>query len=174
MTRTPPPQIPLPIQGDGFLLRAQRRDDADGRFRLHSDPDYVAFIGDTTDRAKSDAQLNYELGGKSEHLILVIASLPSDEMVGECVLTYSTVGEAEITIGLLPAARGRSIAKSAIDAVVAQLFEDPYYKQVVACVRSQNDRAIQLVSALGMSEDGEVDRIGGPQMRYVLRRPPDA
>lgn len=165
------PRMSLPFQADGFLLRAQRREDAEGRFQLHSDPAYRAFIGDATDRVKSDAQLEYELSGRSEHLIMVIASPISDEMLGECVVMYATVGEVEIVIGLLPAARGRGLAKSVFSAVIGKLFEDANYKQVVACVSAQNDRAIQLVSALGMSAEGEVERIGGHQTRYVLRRP---
>jgi len=164
------PTFTLPITGAGFALRAQRPEDADARFALHSNPDYVRFVGQCIDRARSDTELAHELSGDSPFVILVIADATTLAMIGECVFFYSTVGEAEFVIALLPEARGRGLAQAVALTAIATLFQDPYYTAVVACVDEANERAKRLVASLGMVFDGRVQRLTSLQDRYVLRK----
>ena len=163
-----------PIETQRLHIRAPTAADAGALFALHSDPDYIAFVGERVSRDKFDSIFARELDGTSTILALPICERVEGQIVGECAVVPSTVREVEIVIALLPGHRGNrysaEIARALIDTCLASSAIDT----VIACVEDTNARAIRLVEMIGMTRDGVTPRSGKAPLRYEAKRVADA
>ena len=155
---------------DAAIDLVARPDDAAVLFALHSDPDYVRFIGQAITRERFDAIFAGELDGTSSVFAFPAVDLGSDLIIGECALVPSSVREVELVVALLPSYRGSGfsyeIGRALIDACLAGSQVD----MVIACVEEQNDPANHLVAKLGMVRDGIMPRIGSAPRRWEAAR----
>ena len=130
--------------------------DAEARYRLHSDPDYVRYIGDVTTRERSDRQLQSEIvaAGSQGRLILAICDVVTSQMVGECALIDQAHHSLELVVAILPEARGCGRGRAAAGAVITAVLHDPMVSRVIGKVAKGNAASRALVLALGMTPAG--------------------
>lgn len=165
------PNLPLPIPTGRLIIRRLSASDAKARFALHSDPEYVRFIGRPIDRERSDAELERELAGKESLFSAAITREDQDEMIGECVLVPSTVAEVELVIAFLPGHRGTGYGQDAAKSIIKAALKKPEISTVIACVEDDNVAARRLVEQLGMLRDGIMPRQDGKKPhRYVCTK----
>jgi [ribosomal protein S5]-alanine N-acetyltransferase len=165
------PQISLPIETEHLVIRQTRASDGDARFELHSDPEYVRFIGRPIDRERCDTELDRELRGEAELFSAAISLRHAEPMIGECVLVPSTVGEVELVIALLARYRRSGYGFEVASAIIRAALADARISTVIACVEDENEASKRLVQSLGMVRDGIMPRADGAMpRRFEIRK----
>src|SRR6185437_2747381 len=134
---------------------------ADTYFALHTDADYIAYVGEPLTREHFDKQFAKEMGGDPTGLSLAIVLRDSDVVVGEVMLVPSTDREVELVISILPDHRNEGYALEAARAAIAAVFTDPQIDKVMACVEDLNTASVRMVTQLDMKYLGRTERMGG-------------
>src|SRR5690606_6633352 len=107
------PTLPLPLATKRLLIRKPVSSDADAYFALHTDADYIEYVGQAIDRARCDALFAHYLGASPDHLSLAITLQTDGSIAGECVLVPSSPGELELVISIACGHRRAGYAKEA-------------------------------------------------------------
>jgi RimJ/RimL family protein N-acetyltransferase len=167
--------VALPVETQRLLIRAPQPSDADAIFALHSDADYIAFIGQEISRDTFDKIFSKELSGESPILALPIVDRATGRVVGECAIVPSTVREVELVVALLPDSRQKGYSSEAARAIIGTFLASERIDTVIACVEEDiNPNARTLVERLGMVRDGVMPRAGKNPRRYEMRKHLDA
>jgi RimJ/RimL family protein N-acetyltransferase len=157
--------ITLPIGTARLSIRRLQASDADARFALHTDPEYVRFIGHTIDHERFNAQFIRELNGETNVFIGVVSVKDEEQMIGESLLVPLTDAEVELVIAILPHYRKLGYGREVAEAMIAAAFQVPQISGVSACVEEANAVSRRLVESLDMRETGMVHRQDGTTPR---------
>jgi RimJ/RimL family protein N-acetyltransferase len=166
------PVLSLPIVSDRLLLRRTLCFEADTYYELHTDNDYITYIGEPISRERFDAQFAKELSDAPTGLSLAVTLRNSGAVIGELMLLPSTDHEVELIIALLPRYRGEGYAFEAAKTAVTAIFADTQISAVIACVEDAHVASLHMVEALGMTFMGRTERLGGKKPKvFSIKRP---
>ena len=170
----PLPIIDLPVESDRLRLRRTEAGDADTYFALHTDADYIAYVGEPLTRERFDLQFAKELSEQPTGLSLAVVLRDSGAVIGEVMLLPATDHEVELVIAILPSHRREGYALEAAKAAIDAAFTDPHIATVMACVEDSHTASLRMVGELEMTLLGRTERLGGKRPRVFARERPVA
>jgi RimJ/RimL family protein N-acetyltransferase len=154
------PCCTLPIDTERLRLRLPEERDRPAYFELHTDPDYVNFIGSPIDADRFAKQFADALGPDPEHRSIAIELKQTGVVVGELVLVASSPGEVELVVAIRESCRRNGYSSEAAKALINALFSDAAAKSIMVCVEEDNDASLRLVQNLAMRRVGRTLRSG--------------
>ena len=164
--------LPDRVEGDGFVLRRLRADDAAPLVTaFRDDPELGRLLG--FDEDPDEAWVRGRLGRAYE---LVIADPESDAFLGMVLLhSYDERHRrCEAAFWLILGARGRGLGTAVVTQVVAWAFRELDLLRVEITTTVGNDAVHALAARLGFTREGVAaqaqHRTGRPRRRGVLRR----
>ncbi|MDZ7652866.1 MAG: GNAT family N-acetyltransferase [Burkholderiaceae bacterium] len=170
-----PRRIPLAIATPRLSLRFPAEGDAAALQAYYGDEDSVRY---TTRRAFTDAETWRAVAGMAGHWAFrgygpyVIADCSSGAVLGVCGLWYpNDWPEPEIKWSLVPAARGRGIAREAARAVLAMTRVHLGWTPI-SLILADNARSIALARSLGARHESTIEFRGSPAHVYRHSSPP--
>ncbi len=136
-------------------------DDAPFLRELVNDADFVRHIGDRNVQTDEDAKglVGRFAAMEAEHGFTLFALESRDDgtPLGLCgLLKRPWLDDVDVGYALLPAARGRGLAREAARAAIEWGRERFGLERIVAIVSPENDRSVRLLEALGLRRDGIV------------------
>lgn len=147
----------------GIILRPERLEDAERALEWMNDPGSVRFLGSgfAKKRSLEDAreEIALRLDGEFTGETFAVADGETGEYLGRCdlLLPDPAAKKAEIAIVLVPSARGRGIAASALKLLCAHAFEEGYERLYLKCA-SLNTPAVRLYERAGFAREGTLRR----------------
>ena len=149
------------IEGDGWLLRPERVDDAGEMARAFAEDPQLAVdwgIEELPDEALATKWLGEHaaLWEKGEGRHLAIASVATDALLGGVNFHHIETGHhrAEVGFWLAPWARGRGIGGGAVRAACEWAFDQWQLVRIEMTTLPDNDAALALARKLGFTREG--------------------
>ena len=145
-------------------LRRLVQTDAAFILELLNDPDWLRHIGERDVHTLADARAYIEtepmaMHREHGHGLDAIELRETATAVGICgLLQRDILPDPALGYGLLPAWRGRGIAREAAEAAVHHGFQTLGLKRINAIVSINNHASIRLLRELGFEREGEFER----------------
>ena len=143
------------ISTERLTLRELTAGDAAFLLALHSDPDFIANVGDRGVHSLEDARRYIDQVLRRSYLehgfgLWLMATKESGEAVGLCGLVRRDWHPyVEIGFALLPAARRRGYVFEAAAAVVPFARDSLHLERLIALTAPDNRRSIRILERLG-------------------------
>lgn len=161
------------IASSRLILREYRREDLSALRAWVNDSETTRYLGAAYRRPQTWEQteewlsrrLDGDLGGEC----FVIADAASGKYLGQCdLMMIDTIArKAELAIVLLPEARGRGIAREAVQMLVRYAFDTMNLNRVFLKCAAANERALRLYEKCGFCEEGRLREDLFIEGRYV-------
>lgn len=143
-------------------LREFCLEDAAFVLRLLNDPEFIAGIADRGVRDLAAAERYLAQGPMRSYAVhgfglWLIEQRPGGEAAGMCgLIRRAGLEDVDLGYALLPAFRGRGLAREAAAAVLSLARERFGLQRVVAIVSPGNARSVRVLQDLGFVEEGVV------------------
>ena len=146
------------IVTERLLLRPFERGDLPAFAAYRSDPAVAAFQGWDAPFSLADAErflAEQERAGPGDWVQLAIVDRESGTLLGDCARRIAD-RQAEIGVTLAPAHQGRGVAREALTALIADLFETGGLHRVTSVTDDRNEAAQRLLAQVGLREEGRL------------------
>ena len=146
------------IVTERLLLRPFERGDLPAFAAYRSVPAVAAFQSWDAPYSLADAErflAEQERAGPGDWVQLAIVDRGDGTLLGDCAHRIAD-RQAEIGVTLAPAHQGRSVAREALTALLADLFERHDLHRVTAETDDRNAAAQRLLAGLGFREEGRL------------------
>lgn len=161
-----------------LLRRLQPTDLADFQ-AYRTDPEVARYQGwDTMPDEKAAGFLTHMsdavLLERGEWSQIGIALRETDALIGDIGIHVSEDGtEAEVGFSLNRSRQGQGLAKEAVEAAIAMLFDATGVQKIVGITDARNEPSIRLLQRLGMQQTATLDTTfqGEPCIEYVFELP---
>jgi RimJ/RimL family protein N-acetyltransferase len=157
-----PFRLEYPIRTQRLLLRPYRPGDTDAVYAYHRLPETARYLeNEPMSRAEAKALVTRRvgsstLGGVGEVLNLVVELARTRTLVGDCVLFWRSVGQAEVGYVLHPAHHGHGYATEAVGALLRLGFEDLSLHRIAARCDARNTASARVMERSGMRREAHL------------------
>jgi len=155
---------PLALETRRLILRPVLPRDTSAMMAVWSDTDVRRFLWDDriisfgTAAAHTDASARDFAAHRFG--LWSVRTRDADTLIGFCGLVAGETGDPELCFGLLPAFWGLGFAQEASHAVLRHAFRTLHLPRVTANTDAPNARSARTLAALGMVQEGGVERPG--------------
>jgi [ribosomal protein S5]-alanine N-acetyltransferase len=151
----PIPYPEPPLAGTGFTLRPFRVDDFAAARALEADPAAARWVPSLPADDGTSVVSFYEQCRRDGTLLhLVIAAAEDDAYLGEAMLAPAEHGVGEVGCCVVPAARGRGVATSALRVLTDWALAELGLGRVQVFVAMENVAALRLAESAGFHREG--------------------
>ncbi len=156
--------VPVPLAGDGVVLRRLRADDVPRIVEACSDERTQHWLGQmpspyTDASARTWLELNREGEATGRKVTWAVADPDDDTLLG--AINLFDIGEHDGEIGYWthPAARGRGVMRAAMRVVTTYAFDELGLQRVRAAAALENAASRHVIEATGLRQSG-TERLG--------------
>lgn len=168
------PAMRLPAGTDRLAFAALAADDAAFLVELLNDPDFLRHIGDRGVRDEASARDYLAKGPWASYAahgfgLWRIGPRDGGPAWGLCgLLQRPDLPAPDVGYALLPAARGRGLAREAVAATLAHAFGPLALPRVLAIVSPGNVASVRLLEGLGLARTGDHEGGNGRVQLHAL------
>ncbi len=161
------------IRADGLTLEPQVAAHADAMFVVLSDPAIYQYENQPPKSVEWLRERFARLASRCsadgrERWLNWVIRLPTSELAGYVQATVRVNGQAAIAYELASAYWGRGLARTAVQAMIAELFEHYHVHTITAVLKRENRRSQRLLERLNFvvaSESHPMDGIEPDEIR---------
>lgn len=149
------------LEGDGFVLRAIRDDDAERIREGSADTESQRWLGQlpapySLEDARAYVEARRELAATGEGVTWAIADPDDDRLLGTVLWFHHTPRvSCEVGYWVHPEARGRGLATAAVALVTGHCFESLGVQRVTALVAADNHGSRRVLERAGLRQYAE-------------------
>jgi RimJ/RimL family protein N-acetyltransferase len=152
------------IHTERLLLRPFRADDLPAFVAYRSAPEVARYQSWSPSYSMADAerflaeQSRVSFGDPGEFVQLAATTRPTGELVGDCAVRFSAEqpDTAEVGVTLAPEHQGAGLAREALGAVIATLFDEHAVHRVYAETDDRNTAVHRLLEGLGLRQEARL------------------
>jgi ribosomal-protein-alanine N-acetyltransferase len=165
----------LILETNRLILRQYTGEDADGFFRLNSDPEVMRYVPDRLLKSLEEAReilISHPIADYKQHgygrCACIVKS--TGENIGFCGLKYlPQIGGVDLGFRFLPANWSKGFATEAARASVKYGFKTLNLDEIVGLAEPENHGSIRVLEKVGMQFTGVVRLFGLQMRRYLIR-----